>query len=271
MNARLSEHLIGPGDLNPGWILLYGLTWALQVLCGWARSLVAALVLLILAWVAGWDLPVKELALAIGFGPLFVSLATLILPLGGWWFQQQMGGRRPSERERAVFELAFAELREADPQLRAPRRWFVVEDPEPNACAYADALMLTRGILDSPSFPAVLAHELGHLNSSDARVSAAVYRITTWPRQPQRFPFRLIAYLTSGRAAMALVKAPWAAYWRRREAVADSYAAGLGQGASLADYLDTHALDGDLPIPFKDFGESSHPWTEHRIEELEVD
>ena len=30
MNERLSAHLIRPGDLNPGWVLLYAATWALQ-------------------------------------------------------------------------------------------------------------------------------------------------------------------------------------------------------------------------------------------------
>ena len=49
-----------------------------------------------------------------------------------------------------------------------------------------------------------------------------------------------------------------------------SYAATLGQGPALAGYLDTHALAGDLPTPFKDFGETSHPWTEHRIDDLEA-
>jgi Zn-dependent protease with chaperone function len=131
-------------------------------------------------------------------------------------------------------------------------------------------LMLTRGLLDSPSLPAVLAHELGHLNSSDARVSAAVYRIMTWPRAPFGFPFRLLAFLVSGRIGFWPMRMPWAMYWRRREAVADAYAAKLGQGPALAGYLDTHALNDDLPIPFKDFGESSHPWTEHRIDELEA-
>ena len=99
-----------------------------------------------------------------------ISLATLVLPLGGWWFQQH-GRAAASERERAVFEAAFEQLRGVDPQLRPPRRWFVVDDPEPNACAYADTLMVTRGMLEGPSFPAVLAHELGHLNTSDARVT----------------------------------------------------------------------------------------------------
>jgi Zn-dependent protease with chaperone function len=270
MNSRLSEHLIRPSDVNPRWILLYAVTWALQWLTAGFRYFAALLVLTIVNWIGGWDLPVHYLALIVGFYPLVISLATLILPLGGWWFQQQMGGRRPSERERDVFELAFEQLRGADPDLRAPRRWFVTDDPDPNAAAYADALMITRPLLDSPFFPAVLAHELGHLNTSDARVTAAVYRITTPPREPLEFPFRLLAFLVSGRIGMVLMKAPWAAYWRRREAVADEYAAKLGQGPALAGYLDTHALAGDLPIPFKDFGETSHPWTEHRIDELEA-
>lgn len=270
MNSRLRDYVFGLGDLNFGWIPLYVVTWGLLAFCGWLRSLAAALVLLIVTWIAGWDLPIDALALVIGFAPLVISLATLVLPLGGWWFQQQEGGRTPSERERAVFESAFEQLRGADPDLRAPRRWFVTDDPEPNACAYADTLMVTRGMLESPSFPAVLAHELGHLNTSDARVSAAIVRMTTPPRSPVGFPFRLIAYLASGRIGMAIMRTPWAMYWRRREVIADSYAAKLGQGPALEAYLDTYALDGDLPTPFKAFGDTSHPWTEHRIDDLEA-
>jgi Zn-dependent protease with chaperone function len=271
MKARLSAHLIRPGDLNPGWVLLYAVTWALQWFTAAFRYFAALLALVVLNGITGWSLPAHYLALIVGFCPLAISLATLVLPLGGWWFEQQQGGRRPSEREAAVFEAASEQLRGADTDLRAPRRWFVTDDPEPNACAYADTLMVTRGLLESPSFPAVLAHELGHLNTSDARVTAAVYRITTWPREPARFPFRLLAFLVSGRIGFWPMRTPWAIYWRHRETVADEYAARLGQGQALAGYLDSYALEGDLPTPFKDFGESSHPWTEHRIDELEAD
>jgi hypothetical protein len=158
MKARLSAHLIGPGDLNPGWVLLYAVTWALQWLCASCRFLLADGVLALLDLITGWGLPVNIPSVVIGFGPLVISLATLVLPLGGWWFQQQQGGRRPSEREAAVFEAAFEQLRGANPGLRPPHRWFVTDDAEPNACAYADTLMVTRGMLESPVFPAVLAH-----------------------------------------------------------------------------------------------------------------
>ncbi len=270
MKARASAYLLRPGDLGPGWLALYAVTWALQWFSWPFRYFAALAILWLLDAITGWSLPITHIALAIGLGPLLISLATLIYPFGGWWFQQQQGGRRPSEREQAIFEAAFEQLRAFDAGLRPPRRWFVSDDPEPNACAYAHTLMATRGLLDSPSFPAVLAHELGHLNSSDARVSAALHRLTTPPREPARFPFRLISFLISGRVGMVLLNRPWAAYWRRRERVADTYAARLGQAEPLASYLDAYALEGDLPTPFKDFGESSHPWTEHRIEGLEA-
>jgi Zn-dependent protease with chaperone function len=269
MDSRLRDYVFGLGDLNFGWIPLYVVTWGLLAVCGWLRSLALALILLIVTWIMSWNLPIDALALVIGFAPLAISLGTLVLPLGGWLFQQQEGGRTPSGRERAVFEAAFEQLRGADPDLRGPHRWFVSDDPVPNAFAYAHTLLVTRGLLESPSFPAVLAHELGHLNSSDARVSAAIVRMTTPPRNPVGFPFKAIAYLASGRIGMAIVRVPWAMYWRAREDVADAYAAKLDQGPELAAFLDVYALAGDVPTPFKSFGDTSHPWTEHRIDDLD--
>ena len=270
MKAGARSYLIGRRDLNPGWIGLYAATWVLQWFSWPFRYFGALGVLWLLNAIAGWQLPINTLALAIGFGPLALSLATLVYPSGGWWFEQSQGGRRPSERERIVFGEAFGELRHFDPEpspaaaLVRPRR-----SRGKRLClrGHPDG---HQGDARQPLLPAVLAHELGHLNSSDARVSAALYRITTPPRQPIGFPFRLIAFLISGRVGMFFVRQPWALYWRHREKVADAYAANLGQAQTLADYLDDYALEGDLPTPFKDFGETSHPWTEHRIEALKA-
>jgi Zn-dependent protease with chaperone function len=270
MNAPTSAYLIRRGELNPGWIMLYAATLALQLISALVRYFIAYAVIWVPSKLEFWDLPVHNLALLIAFAPLVISLATLVLPLGGWWFEQQAGGRQPSERERIAFDYAFAELAQADPALRPPRRWFVTDDQDPNACVYADTLMVTRGMLDNPFFPAVLAHELGHFNTSDGRLTAALYRLTTPPHKPVRFPFKTLAYLASGRLAMAPVQTAWAIYWRHREMLADDYAANLGQATALETYLDTHALDGDLPTPFKTFGRTSHPWTEHRIDRLQA-
>jgi Zn-dependent protease with chaperone function len=270
MSVPRRAYVIRRGELNPGWITLYAITWGLQLVSAAVRYFIAYAVIWIPSKIEYWDLPVHDLALLIAFAPLLISLATLVLPLGGWWFEQQAGGRQPSERERIAFDYAFAELAKADPALRPPRRWFVTDDQDPNACVYADTLMLTRGMLDNPFFPAVLAHELGHFNTSDGRLTAALYRLTTPPHKPVRFPLKGLAYLASGRLAMAPVQTAWAIYWRHREMLADDYAAKLGQGPVLETYLDTHALDGDLPTPFKVFGRTSHPWTEHRIDRLQA-
>ena len=270
MERKSRAHLIGFKDLGWRWPPLYAVTFGLQALTGWLRSLVVALVLLLVQLFTIWwfdlRLPVKMLALAIGFGPLVISLATLIWPLGSWIWQQSLGGRRPSEREQAVLDLAFAQLREADGALRGPVRWIVVDSEETNAAAYANAIAVTTRMLESPALTPTLAHELGHLNSSDARVSAAVNRLIIPPHDPSVPIFPILGSLLSGRMTMSLMSIPWAMYWRRREGFADAYAARLGQGPGLADFLEGGA---DAPTPWKGFGTSTHPWTEHRIDALD--
>ena len=46
------------------------------------------------------------------------------------------------------------------------------------------------------------------------------------------------------------VRTMWGVYWRAREHHADHYAADLGQAAGLSEFLDTCALENDLPVPF---------------------
>jgi len=264
-----SRYVISAEEIRPGWTLLYACTFALQALSGVVRWFLAYPALWLVFTILGkstW--PVNSLALLIGFGPLALSFATLVLPLGGWLWRQQTGGRMPSERERLIYEDAMALLTQAETDLRPPRQWFVIDEPSLNAAAYAGFLMLTRGLIESGFLEPVLAHELGHLNTSDGRLTAAVHRLTTPPRKPLRFPLRTLGFLASGEVAMRVMRTPWAAYWRTREFAADQYAARLGQGEALARFLDTNALEHDLPIPFAWLSPHAHPSTEHRIDRL---
>jgi Zn-dependent protease with chaperone function len=152
--------------------------------------------------------PTNDLALLIGYGPLALSLATLIEPFGGWWWEQRAGGRTPSRREQQLYADAIATLKAADPGLRPPRRWFVLDVDQLNASVYADTLMLTRGLLESGYLDGVLAHELGHLNNSDARLAAALRRLTTPPRRQTRRGLHAIALLASGGVALWVTRAP---------------------------------------------------------------
>lgn len=135
----------------------------------------AALVLLLLHHsVAGAD-SLAQLALI----PTLWSLVALITPFGGgWWWRQNLGGREPSERERTAYNDALELLRHRTLMaLREPSGWFVLDDPQPDAAVCGNTLMLSRGLLESDHLPAVLAHELGHLASTDGRLTAALNRL----------------------------------------------------------------------------------------------
>lgn len=271
MHAKpsISAYLIRVRELAPAWLSLYAVSLLIQAFCAPLRAAVSyGLLWLILTVLGKSTASLHLIAWIIGYGPLILSAATLLLPLGGWLWQQQSGGRTPSERERLIYEDALAVLSQADPKLRPPRRWFVLDEPTVNAAAYADTLMVTRGLIESGYLEAVLAHELGHLNSSDARLAAALHRLTTPPRRRLRFPLRTLGFLVSGALGVWLMRLPWSAYWREREFQADRYAAALGQGEALMRFLEQHALDHDLPVPFRWLTEHSHPSTEHRIDRL---
>jgi len=165
--------------------------------------------------------------------------------------------------------------------------------------------MLSRGLLESEQLPAVLAHELGHLCCTDGRVSAAINRMVLIPprigapnvdQEPDsaRPPatgqapathieyrgviaialtlgwrlLRLIFTIARSGLMLRLARPLFGAYWREREYKADAYAATLGHGEELAEFLEIHALIHDQPVPFIWLTEHTHPPSELRIEKL---
>ena len=126
----------------------------------------------------------------------------------------------------------------------------------------------------------MIAHELGHLNSTDSYLSVALGRLT-WPaacfaRLANRSEgggcltglFFLAGQVCSGLIVVPLTRPLWSAWFRRREFVADEYAAKLGFADELADALARHALEDDRPRPFQFISDASHPYTTHRIDAL---
>jgi Zn-dependent protease with chaperone function len=113
------------------------------------------------------------------FIPTLWSISALFRPVGGaWWWRTRAGGREPSTRERLAYQDAVELLQSYTPKpLPLPKRWFVLDTPEPDAAACGDTLMLSRALLETDHLPAVLAHELGHLGSPDARLTAAINRL----------------------------------------------------------------------------------------------
>lgn len=226
------------------------------------------------------------------------AVFALITPLGGgWWWLNNMGGREPSERERAAYHDALQILQAyATVPLRLPSLWFVVDEPQPDAAVCGDALMLSRGLIESEFLPAVLAHELGHLATSDGKLTAAVNRLIINPlprmrKKPERqgnlvilggssllltvtlfgatlWIARWVVRFARGGFGLRFLAPAWGSYWREREYIADEYAVRLGQADELADFLEVHALLHDHPVPFIWLTEHTHPPSELRIDRL---
>ena len=260
-------------------LVLYAITLAGQWFSAVARWLIAYLTLEIIRLITGWPIPSTPIALAIAFIPLAVSilallLAPLVAPIEGRWWEISAGGRPPEQDEHEAFEHAIGQLREIDPGLRVPKHWFVAEEPGHNACAYAATMCVDRGLLESPYAAAVIAHELGHLNTSDARLTSALNLLLIAPmstpalRPIWSLPFRGLAWLATGQAVLWLTGNAWDAYWRNREYAADQYAARLGQGPALAASLEHGSLPYERSIQGMRFSRATHPYTKPRITKL---
>jgi len=279
-------------------LALYAATLVAEVPVMFARMLLTFAVIAIFMLIEGESPLGTESLMELALIPTGWSILALITPFGGgWWWGQNMGGRDPSERERGAYDDAVQLLQaHAGEPLRLPSLWFVVDEPQPDAAVCGNTLMLSRGLLENEYLPAVLAHELGHLATSDGKLTAAINRLVINPlpklrkKQPRQGNLvvlgsdRLVLTVTLFGAMLwaarwfvrfargglgLLITAPfWGAYWREREYTADQYAASLGQAEELADFLEVHALIHDHPVPFIWLTEHTHPPAELRIDRL---
>ncbi len=120
----------------------------------------------------------------------------------------------------------------------------------------------------------MIAHELGHLRSSDAHLTSALNLLLLkamdtpeiWPLWS--LPFRGLAWVASGQAIVWFTANAWEMYWRSREFAADEYAARLGQGGALAESLGYDSLPYERSIPRMRFSRATHPYTKPRIAKL---
>jgi len=236
-------------------------------------------------------------AVVLAFAPLTASLAALVgLPSGGLLTRAELGARRPSQREQEAIEQALGMF--VGPNVRGPKAIYIIDLPTANAYVIGTTLYIERGLLLSPDLQAVLAHELGHLNSFDGRLIHATRRLL-FPGMifVADYLFRFAAHdagynpdtgqrevhkqisgigcwasyvgmfvgLLGGGFGMWVLRPAWEVYWRQREYQADAFAAQLGQALPLAEALD-RVLVLDAATPFL-IGRM-HPYTELRIDRL---
>jgi Zn-dependent protease with chaperone function len=236
-------------------------------------------------------LSAEGLAWVVALAPIAWSVTGLLRPGRGWVWGRRLGARRPSASEAQALAEAMELLRASDPTLPDPTAWLVLDDPLPGAAVRGTSVLLSRALIESESLAPVLAHELGHADSLDGRLTEALGRLALWgdPLAPARpagggeggvrrhqelgggLLWGLIRWalrLAGGSFAQDLLGALWAAYWRWREYGADAYAASLGQGEDLARHLTDFEQPFDPPQPGVVFKAASHPPVALRIERL---
>ena len=154
---------------TPGAMSMYILALIAEAPVIIARYLLALLIVFAVLVIEGNLYGGTEWAL-IALIPTAWSATALFNPTGGaWWWQTRAGGREPSKREQLAYQDAVELLQtNAEKPLPLPRHWFVIDSPQPDAAVSGDALMVSRGLL-----------ETNHLTSC-ARARAGA------PRRPRR-------------------------------------------------------------------------------------
>jgi Zn-dependent protease with chaperone function len=264
---------------------LYLLTLGLElVLSASARWLVAYLCILgIGAWIplGVWT---ASLPWLLTVTPLVWSVAALA------HVGKPRTNRRRRERpltydEDSQMLGAMAEIWINDPDIFQPRKVRVLDVPGSYAAVSGDTVVVSLETLNSLALPAVLAHELSHLNSSDPWLRMALSRlgrdhsVLNFLRFDElrgawkllaivAAPVRWLLRLASGGIGRTMLCGAWSKYWLAREFVSDAHAASLGQGRLLAAYL-TASSRGDNGIDRLLEAMTNHPSVEERLERLD--
>ena len=238
---------------------------------------------------------------AVAFGPLVASIRAVRGQTGGYskFVTAPMGARKLSDREEHLVHNTLEVLRQQAPSnLLKPTHVYGVDSNEPNAFVLGSALFITSELFRTTYLVPVLAHELGHLNSSDGQLALALHRTTLppayWIARKISFIAPQVSLLSSAAGTLTgcplgcfcsfgtlfytlcfaaasggvgtwLLRVPWNHYWQTREYEADAFAKRCGQASGLVEFLERYVKFQDFAVPFYD---TTHPSTELRIERL---
>jgi Zn-dependent protease with chaperone function len=241
-----------------------------------------------------WLWLVRFLAFVIAGLPFVFSIATFLFGGGYYLTRFAMGAREPSKREReAVLAALETVSAQTPPGTIAPTKWYVIDNVTLTAFVVGSTLYLTRELIQSRYLAPVIAHELGHINSFDGRLTLALRRLVLAPvhllaqalGQPApgnvviAVPYGdmtaytqatwvwLLSFFMSvagGGLGLLLLNPLWVWYWRGREYFADYFAAQVNQVPALIEYLERNQFF-DVAVPYF---MATHPYTELRIDKL---
>lgn len=113
---------------------------------------------------------------------VLVAVTVVVLsPIGAWFMARSMGGRRPTEQERAYIESHLKRVLGSENGSYNLRLW-VLDQPYPNAWAFGlNQLGVTRGLMEvatEEEFAGVLAHEVGHLKARHTLITGTAWAVS---------------------------------------------------------------------------------------------
>lgn len=266
-------------------LTLYGFTLLLEVTISassrWFLAYFGIGLIDSLVQLGQWTVAVPwVLALA----PIAWSLAATAHLEGGKNARRGSESRRaPTEDEQDNLLGAIAELWIVDWEVPRPEHVRIVDTSGSYAAVSGRTVLVGRALLKSPALPAILAHELSHLNSTDPWLRAALQRLgrdRIFFRHLRfdelRGPWKLVAVIcgparwllrfASGGIGRTMLCGAWSHYWIAREFAADAYAASLGQGMMLAAVLRAESMDTGYMRLLSAL--TNHPPSSERIERL---
>jgi hypothetical protein len=209
--------------------------------------------------------------------PLPWSLAAFVFPSGGgplirsekgvvyerWWL-----GLGSTVNEKAQIRTALNQLTQHG--VKCPRKWYVTnkETSQPSN-VLGTTLYVSRLSTRYPLTP-ILAHELGHFNSLDSRLSMARRRLLLLnPLELASLLEGILWFLPAtlnliitliiglflivfwavfvGGIGFVLTSGLWSNYLKQRDIAADRYAAKLGQVSALITVLESIIRDEYMP------------------------
>ncbi|KPV54909.1 hypothetical protein SE17_00785 [Kouleothrix aurantiaca] len=260
-------------------VVLLILSWLLDGVGFVVRLLIVAAVV---EEVTGNRLLAVALGTLAAWWPGLAAFSALAgVPGGAGLTRLELRARSPSHREQGIVDRTLAEL--LRPGMRGPSLWYVIDVPRAGAYVVGTTLYIERGLIWSSGFPALLAHALRHLHSLDGRLVLASRRLVfpgmLWvmakvaanaasgARRVEygRMMLVLLLALVAGGLGLFLLSPGWAWYWRRREYVADAYAAELGYGQTLAAVLAQQVIEDYTLLLL--WGRMSPP-SERRVDRL---
>lgn len=243
--------------------------------CRWAFPAVCIGILLGLTGEVGFahDPQLLSQVVAWGFAFLYagfylhIGLVILRL-LAPAWERFRLGLRKPSERERLQVEVAYDMLEDlakwtSSMKIKHPRTFLVRDTSEMQVRFMGMKLVIDRPLILSyhTLLPPLLAHELGHYNSSDRITRFLLLFFPPWFCAPGCFIGLALGF-------GALLTAPiWRIYWRNREYAADQFAVQCDLGPELADFLETYLLPLDRSSAMAKLFRKE-PYIEERLDRL---